>query len=149
MRSCKTGRVCRLDLIPAKDRCSLQGLSAGLLDVDACILKFRPHPFVFMSESFNLVCQPGDLFVEHIEIHCWRGWRGGPHVYVAGSVSQVVRGFAHFHVFSGLRFLVWSSLVCPVQSAVVGTLVSLQTVRNGVRVRTRRLGSEGYLIVAS
>ena len=48
--------------------------------------------------------------------------------------------------FSGL---VQSSLVCLVQSAVVSTLMSLQTIRNGVRVRTRRLSSEGCLIVAS
>ena len=59
-----------LEGIPA----DLLRFRAGLLDVNTCVLKFRSYPFIFVSKGLELVCQPGDLLVEHVEV-CRRRWR--------------------------------------------------------------------------
>jgi len=114
------GRSQVLGGIPAGLLC----FRAGLLDVNACVLEFLSHPFCLVSEGFHLLRQPGNLFMEHIEI-CW-GRRRGLHIHVAELTSQVAGRFIHCRFTGGLfRSLFW---LVSVQSTTAGAFVSLQTV---------------------
>jgi len=133
------------DFVFAKSRSRvLEGIPAGLLhfrvgllDVKACILKFRSYLFVFISKSLELLCQPGDLLVEHVEVYR-RWWRWcGLHIHFFGLYSQVICRFTRSSRSSAGCGSVFLSV--SVQSTAAGAFVSLQTVTEGLRHGLRRL----------
>ena len=59
---------------------------AGLLDVNVCVLELHLYPFIPVSDGFYLLCQPGNLLMEHIEIR-WRWYVG----YISMSPSSCLK----------------------------------------------------------